>query len=113
MAGYSEYESKIKAIKEKISPYRNIQRAHNYPLWDHQGTNTWVETKDWLTFAETVFVQAIDGICESCCRVGDFYPATLNSEIEYFVALVEKGLKDAKRKKQELGRSASGMAEEI
>jgi len=79
-----------------INPYRNIQRAHNYPWRNHPGKNTWDETKAWLTFAETVFVQAMDGICKGSCRVGDFYPAALNGETEYFVNLIEKGLKEAR-----------------
>lgn len=113
LSNYKRYEAKIRKINKKINPYRNIQRAHNYPWRVHQGKETWDETKKWLTFAETVFVRAMDGICEGCCRVGDFYPSGLDSEIEYFISLMGKGLADAKRKKEELRRAASGMAEEV
>lgn len=106
LQNYDRYEAKIREIKEKINPYRNIQRAHNHPLRNHESKETWDETKSWLTFAETVFVQAMDGICEDCCRVGDFYPAALNGEIEYFIALMDRGLKGDKVAKEALTKVA-------
>ena len=110
---FEEYEKKIKEISDKISPYRNIQRAHNIPWWKHDSEETWNMTKEWLTFAETVYVQAIDGICESCSRVGGFYPSELNGQMEYFIHILQKGLEDARQRKDELRRAETGMAEGV
>ncbi|MFA5160361.1 MAG: hypothetical protein WC484_07660 [Candidatus Omnitrophota bacterium] len=104
LSRFDEYEKKIKEISDKISPYRNIQRAHNIPWWNHDSEETWNQTKEWLSFAETVYVQAMDGICGGSCRIGEFYPSELNGQIKYFVQLIEKGLVDAKREKDELIR---------
>ncbi len=102
LSHFDEYEEKIKDISDKINPHRNIQRVHNFPWRTHDGKETWNETREWLTFAETAYVQAMDGICEGCCRVGDFYPSTLNGEIEYFISLIDEGLKNAKKVKETL-----------
>lgn len=90
MSNYDAYEQRIKEISNVIEPYRNIQRAHNLPWRQNDGTKvTWDDAKEWLTFAERVFVQAADGICESCCRVGEFFPAELNGQMDYFVSLLK------------------------
>lgn len=110
---FEEYENQIKEISDKISPYRNVQRVHNIPWWQPDSDATWNETKAWLTFAESVFVQVMDGICEGHSSVGGFYPSELNGQIEYFAHLLEKGLANAEQKKNELRRTASGLAEGI
>lgn len=90
---FETYKNKIIKIGEKISPYRNIQRAHNNPWRNSDGKETRNQVHEWLTFAESVYVQAMKGICESCGEVGEFYPSALNGEIDYFVSVIESGLK--------------------
>ena len=99
---FSEYENKILALNKKISPYRNIQRAHNIPWWETNNDAKWNEAKEWLSFAEMVFVQAMDGICEGCCRVGNFYPHELNGEIECFLQLIREVLENRRMKRTNL-----------
>ena len=96
LKNFDAYEKRIREISDVIEPYRNIQRAHNLPWRQNDGKKvTWEDTKEWLTFAEQVFVQAVDGICESCCRVGEFFPAELNGQMDYFVSLLKTPIEAA------------------
>jgi hypothetical protein len=66
-----------------------MQRAHNFPLRIQGKKVTWQDTKEWLTFAEEVFVNAMDAVCETSGNVGNFFPETLNTDIRYFVAVAK------------------------
>ena len=105
LSNFDHYEKRIREISEVINPYRNIQRAHNFPWRENDKETTWIDTKEWLTFAETVFVQAVDGICHSCQRVGDFFPAELNGEMDYFVSLFQSSLEAAEAERLRLIKS--------
>ena len=80
----------IKAIREKIKPLRNVQRAHNSPLTPESAPVLWKESKEWLTFAEELYVQAMDGICEGAIRVGHFLPAEMDSQIDWFISMIRE-----------------------
>jgi hypothetical protein len=95
LSNFDQYEKRIREISEVINPYRNIQRAHNFPWRGNDKETTWNNTKEWLTFAESVFVQAVDSICHSCQRVGDFSPAELNGQMDFFVSLFKSSLEAA------------------
>jgi len=90
LGSYDAYEKEILSIKDKLSPYRNTQRAHNLPSIPERGKVFWDQTRDWLTFAETVFEQASDGICEGCLRVGQYLPTEFDSQIDFFVSSVKR-----------------------
>jgi hypothetical protein len=57
-----------------------------------------MESKGWLKFAEKIFVRAMDGICESCPRVGNFLPDIFERKIKYFITVINSA-KIYKRKK--------------
>jgi hypothetical protein len=98
LKNFDTYEKKIKEISEVIEPYRNVQRAHNLPWRQNGGKEvTWDTTKRWLDFAEQVFVQTVDGICESCCRVGEFFPSELNGQMDYFTSLLKESIESKSR----------------
>ena len=77
----------IKAIREKIKPLRNMQRAHNSPLTPESAPVLWKESREWLTFAEELYVQAMDGICEGSVEVGHFLPTEIDSQIDWFISV--------------------------
>jgi len=83
------YINKIRKIEEQINPLRNMQRAHNFPFRVQGKKVTWQDAKEWLTFAEEVFVNAMDAVCETSGSVGNFFPETLNTDIRYFVSIVK------------------------
>ena len=85
---FDNHVDEIKAIREKIKPLRNMQRAHNYPLTPESAPVLWKESREWLTFAEELYVQAMDGICEGASRVGHFLPTEMDSQIDWFNATV-------------------------
>lgn len=87
---FDNYIRKIQAIEDKINPLRNIQKAHNLP-WRPNGTSvTWEDTKGWLTFAEEVYVNAMNAICEGSATVGEFIPEELRAQMKYFARIVNK-----------------------
>jgi len=86
---YNSYIIEINKIKSKISFLRNTQRAHNYPLWSKKEKITWQQTKDWLSFAEKVFSNSVEAICESSPSPGSFVPDDFSTDIRYLVSVIK------------------------
>jgi hypothetical protein len=80
-----DYLKKIRKIKKKINPLRNTQRAHNFPLTKSKTKTIWNNSKEWLIFAETIFVRAMDAAGKSAVRVGNFVPAEIDIQIRDFI----------------------------
>ncbi len=87
LGNFDHYVHEIKAIREKIKPLRNVQRTHNCPLTPESAPVLWKDSKEWLTFAEELYVQAMDGICEGSLRVGHFLPTEIDSQIDWFTSV--------------------------
>lgn len=83
------YITEIQRIEKKISPLRNRQRAHNFLGWTTEERVLWIETREWLTFAEKIFFNTTCAICETSFQVGDFFPKELESEIAYFISQIK------------------------
>lgn len=83
------YIKKIKEIDDFLSPLRNTQRAHNFPLLSNGKEISWNQLKEWLSFAEEVFVTVMDGTCDSACRVGDFIPNELIDQMDNMAAIIK------------------------
>ncbi len=67
-----------------------MQRAHNYPTYSLGEKVTWQQTKDWLNFAEEVFVNTMEATCDSSPSVGNFVPDELSVDIRYLISLIKK-----------------------
>ncbi|MCR4336533.1 MAG: hypothetical protein NUV91_01840 [Candidatus Omnitrophica bacterium] len=86
----SSYIERIQEVEELLNPFRNTRRAHNFPLLIGKAREiTYGQTEEWLDFAEEVFIAAMDGVCSSACRVGDFIPQELIYQMDSMVRTIK------------------------
>lgn len=84
------YVTEIAKIEKRVNPLRNIQKAHNFPLRPQGKKVSYQDTQVWLDFAEKVFVNAMDAICETSPRIGEFFPDNeFDTRISHFVSIIE------------------------
>lgn len=76
------YINKIVEIKEKLNPFRNIDRSHNIP-WRKGGDKKIPisDIKKWLSFAETIYKEIVEKIGLSF-PINGLVPAEFDEQIK-------------------------------
>lgn len=74
--------TKIEGIKEKLNPFRNIDRSHNIP-WRKGGDKKILisDIKEWLSFAETIYKEIVEKIGLSF-PINGLVPAEFDEQIK-------------------------------
>jgi len=84
----SSYQDEIKRIRQKISPLRNTQRAHNFPDLARRANVTWAQFEGWLRFAERVCFEAAASAGQSVITVGNYLPTPMEAETRYLLDVI-------------------------
>lgn len=90
LASADTYRQEITKISGKLRPLRNTQRAHNFPELARKTNTTWNEFREWLTFAERVYGQAMSAAGEGGLPVGGFLQVTFKADVKNMLDAIRK-----------------------
>ncbi len=93
---YDSYLAKIRQIRDKLEPLRNIARAHNFPRREFRGDGIlWQTTREWITFGQQVYNNIMISVGDSGLLVGGFVSSTMQGAITSFVKAATTGARVA------------------
>jgi len=85
------YIKKIKEIREKLNPFRNIDRNHNIPWREEKNKKISIsDIKEWASFAETIYKEIIEKIGMSFPLNG-LVTAEFDEQIQRNINWINKG----------------------